>query len=925
MAPRRRSVRPRTHDYDHDDRKSQNRNFHGRDEPNIVIEDVHQQSIWMRNLPLLYNRFVCTPLPFPSNICLALPAIPVAPISRRTPQYHKSVFDRARRLSSGSLTTHPSPPIDILVNSENEVFVVRLELPVDPPRAKTNDEEISIYSDKSDRVGRGLKVGNFINSQKGHLPSALGGAELIDIPNVITGHLVRRTVGVPIAKAVSADLWVTPAYDVLSKAEYYVDSYQHRQHPTQNHQHSYECPATIWRTLVAVKTDGGPIYIFDPREVMTQPRQRSAMVAGRVDLGLAKHGTDESVSRDSHERSNVTSARRRSSLSDADLLQAAIIGQPLEFPLFGEDRQAGENKRNGTVELKKKSTPDLQRKTRNSTSVHKSLPENKVQKERVEDEKERKEDRNRIIGQSMFKENRFTLILSGLDGTAGQVIWAKVGGGSRCISTYVMGCNEEGRIGIWDIPCNFVINGKSKDQTIRPPLYLISNAHSQSPVNSLVWGGSLHPSFVHHEPDISHMGNGPFDDSPQDEQNVQSFNLQSEIHDVRSTYPISFLSAGHDGAVKLWYSENGEDPKENMGQRRCKDMPTESKISDPVIIQNESNPPISDFTGCGRIGCPDAELISSDEDYDRGMDPTPDLETSDEEKVPENGWVEEKIAKSFQHKSARTASDSKTEKSGKKLATPKVRMNKNGTDQESVNIEQQTTLNEQQIGTTLKFRKFVLESIPLTAVTACPNSRNFVITGDWRGNVCRWALSQLNTTDLSQNEKTDRSRNVSPKSIKSDLDTSIFLQLPTSSYRWHSGPILKLKCVPSLPMMFFSVGFDRSIAFWDMTQQHRADRSNEDEHLVAIHGGHRLISVYPPSLAPDPDNDVDPCTGGVILDANWLSYDSPNPLGHRLSHTIKTTPLGLAPGGSSFGTAILSGVSVDDNNLLQVRLFHNNL
>lgn len=98
-----------------------------------VEENAHQQSVWWRALPLLYDRFVCTPLPVPTSICVPLPAI------RPVGEHSQSVGDQPVSLSrkdDAALSPNllasqesPSSPIDFLVSSDEEVFVVRLKLP----------------------------------------------------------------------------------------------------------------------------------------------------------------------------------------------------------------------------------------------------------------------------------------------------------------------------------------------------------------------------------------------------------------------------------------------------------------------------------------------------------------------------------------------------------------------------------------------------------------------------------------------------------------------------------------------------------------------------------------------------------------------------------------------------------------------------
>lgn len=179
----------------------------------VVRENIHHQSVWWRNVPFLYDRYLCTPLPQSSNICIPLPSHPTSPddvpsslrqypnCDSHTSQYFTAVFDRARRLSSGTLTAHLSPPIDLLINSDSEVFIIRLELPLDPQRSRNmkatvpqishgNLELLHLdYCPASLRPDE-IQIGDFVSRQRKNLPSALGGAELIDIPYVVDGHLV---------------------------------------------------------------------------------------------------------------------------------------------------------------------------------------------------------------------------------------------------------------------------------------------------------------------------------------------------------------------------------------------------------------------------------------------------------------------------------------------------------------------------------------------------------------------------------------------------------------------------------------------------------------------------------------------------------------------------------------------------------------
>lgn len=150
-------------------------------------------------------------------------------------------------------------------------------------------------------------------------------------------------------------------------------------------------------------------------------------------------------------------------------------------------------------------------------------------------------------------------------------------------------------------------------------------------------------------------------------------------------------------------------------------------------------------------------------------------------------------------------------------------------------------------------------------------------------------------------------------------------------------------------MLFFSVGLDCVIAFWDITapdhfesrhgyhhlhHHHLTDEGPHDRHLIGIHGGHKLFSSsydfhgkQPATSKQDSDQSDDLSetphnTGGIINDVNWLRFELPDPSNERsIQPSIQgvTKPaLGLAVGGSSFGTALLTCVSVDDNNLLQV-------
>lgn len=73
-----------------------------------VEENAHQQSVWWRALPFLYDRFVCTPVPSPIRICIQL----------------------THTNEAGKSTACNASTLDFLVSSDEEVFVIRLELPV---------------------------------------------------------------------------------------------------------------------------------------------------------------------------------------------------------------------------------------------------------------------------------------------------------------------------------------------------------------------------------------------------------------------------------------------------------------------------------------------------------------------------------------------------------------------------------------------------------------------------------------------------------------------------------------------------------------------------------------------------------------------------------------------------------------------------
>lgn len=288
----------------------------------------------------------------------------------------------------------------------------------------------------------------------------------------------------------------------------------------------------------------------------------------------------------------------------------------------------------------------------------------------------------------------------------------------------------------------------------------------------------------------------------------------------------------------------------------------------------------------------------------------------------------------------------------RRWANPKsVVIGSSSVNNDVLNIQQNVSFDSKDKNTDLKlaYKKFFLETIPITAVVECPSSENLFLTGNWNGMIRRWSIStlcertqRLPVSDFIASQKTI------PEWMSNTVKDETLLQAPLESYHWHSGPILKLKCRPKLPMLFFSVGLDRSIAFWDMTkhydgddnsdQQQRYQVDDTDVHLIAIHGGHRLISVFDPLHSSNQNEDLHPslitsndqkqehqnrdyCVGGVINDVNWLAFDFPDfsSLSSSLTTTeVNSTTFGLTPGGSLFGGAILNGVSVDDNNLLQI-------
>lgn len=198
-----------------------------------VYESLHKQSIWWKTLPFLYDYFLCTPLPTPSNICLPIPCCPEEYELQQQDQqqqqlsnsiFYKKAVERVRRLTTGCCSLHSSPPLDFLVNSESEVFIVRIDAPqslqrsskikttyaaqgdckhplkpfISDPAAysaagvvdelespKIEYEEVEIMPGE-------IQIGDFNITQQVNRPSAPGkSAELLDIP-IISSHLVRK-------------------------------------------------------------------------------------------------------------------------------------------------------------------------------------------------------------------------------------------------------------------------------------------------------------------------------------------------------------------------------------------------------------------------------------------------------------------------------------------------------------------------------------------------------------------------------------------------------------------------------------------------------------------------------------------------------------------------------------------------------------
>lgn len=318
----------------------------------------------------------------------------------------------------------------------------------------------------------------------------------------------------------------------------------------------------------------------------------------------------------------------------------------------------------------------------------------------------------------------------------------------------------------------------------------------------------------------------------------------------------------------------------------------------------------------------------------------------------------------------------------------------------------------------LHYKRFHIQTAPITSICVCPQTEDLFSTGSWYGEIYLWLLNELKSsvedkqvqqqqqkqkqqqTRQEQNWKTAEqtqsllSSSAASSKRKPDSELSFspcygssgfssspayspspsdcLIQTPLKKLCFHKSPILKLQFQRSLPFILFSVGFDRCIAFWDILNGKRDESSNNSEFKtftsynsdliksgeflepVGIHGSHKLISVnrnfhnkkkdynrnnQNHSINEGGDDfelesddsyksfelsagDDDLCKGGIINDANWisLSYENDDMMTTQTSLYNQRNRFGLNKGGALISGSILTGVSVDDNNLLQVRV-----